>query len=148
MTLAFRDAIATDLGAIVTFLADDLKGRAREEEGDPGYLAAFDAISADPNQRLIVVTQSDAIVGTMQLSFLAGLSFRGAWRLQIEAVRVVSHLRGQGIGAAMIEWAVAQARDRGCRMVQLTTHRDRVDAHRFYDRLGFSQSHLGYKLTL
>ena len=146
-----RDANRDDLPAIVAMLADDQKGAAREEASlplDSGYTAAFDAIAADPNQRLLVTERDGAIIGTMQLSFLPGLSHKGAWRGQIEAVRVTSDLRGAGIGAAMIEWAIEACRERGCQMVQLTSHRDREAAHRFYDRLGFTQSHAGFKLKL
>jgi ribosomal protein S18 acetylase RimI-like enzyme len=146
-----RDATFDDVAAIVAILADDEKGRFREDASstlDPGYIAAFAAIDADPNQRLLVAEKDGAIVGTFQLSFLPGLSFKGAWRGQIEAVRVASHLRGQGLGRAMIEWAIERCRERGCRMVQLTTHKSRERAHAFYDRLGFQRSHIGMKLHL
>lgn len=149
--LTIRDASLKDLGAVVAMLADDDKGRFREAAGDsldPGYIDAFAAIEADPNQRLLVAEQDGTIVGTFQLSFLPGLSFKGAWRGQIEAVRVASHLRGQGVGRAMIEWAIERSRERGCRMVQLTTHKSRERAHSFYDRLGFERSHIGMKLHL
>jgi len=149
--LVIRDATAQDIAALVAMLADDEKGRFREETGDaldPGYVAAFAAIDADPNQRLLVAEQDGAIVGTFQLSFLPGLSFKGSWRGQIEAVRVASHLRSQGLGRAMIEWAIERCRQRGCRMVQLTTHKSRERAHAFYDRLGFERSHIGMKLHL
>lgn len=151
MTPTFRDATAADLATIVALLSDDPKGRFRETASDPldpGYRTAFDVIAADPNQRLVVAERDGAVIGTIQLSFLPGLSYRGALRCQIEAVRVATELRSRGIGAALIEWAVGQARDRGCRLVQLTSHRDRTEAHRFYDRLGFAQSHVGYKLDL
>ena len=149
--LLIRDAAIHDLAAVVTLLADDYKGRVRELAGaalEPGYIEAFAAITADPNQRLLVAEQDGAIVGTFQLSFLPGLSFRGAWRGQIEAVRIASHLRGQGLGREMILWAVERCRERGCRMVQLTTHRSRERAHAFYERLGFEPSHIGMKLHL
>jgi len=105
--LNIRDATAEDLPALVALLADDEKGRFREDAGgalDPGYIEAFAAIAADPNQRLLVAVQDDRIVGTFQLSFLPGLSFKGAWRGQIEAVRVAGDLRGQGWVAAA-KWA-------------------------------------------
>ena len=149
--LVIRDATAQDIAAVVAMLADDEKGRFREDPRgalDPGYIAAFAAIDADPNQRLLVAERDNAIVGTFQLSFLPGLSFKGAWRGQIEAVRVASHLRSQGLGRAMIEWAIERCRERGCRMVQLTTHKSRERAHAFYDRLGFEPSHIGMKLHL
>ena len=149
--LVIRDAGLADLPAIVALLADDDKGRAREVVGealDAGYGLAFAAIDADPNQRLLIAEQDGATVGTFQLSFLPGLSFRGAWRGQIEAVRIASHLRGQALGREMIQWAIDRCRERGCQIVQLTTHKSRDRAHAFYERLGFERSHVGMKLHL
>jgi GNAT superfamily N-acetyltransferase len=149
--IAIRRATAADLPAIVAMLADDPLGATREDPSlplAPGYLAAFAAIGADPNQFLAVAERDGAVIGTMQLSFLPGLSHKGAWRGQIEAVRVAAPARGSGLGQRMIEWAIAQCRARGCKLVQLTTDKSRKDAHRFYDRLGFRASHEGYKLTL
>jgi ribosomal protein S18 acetylase RimI-like enzyme len=146
-----RRATAADLPAIVAMLADDHLGTAREDASVPlaaGYCAAFEAISADPNQFLAVAEQAGEVVGTLQLSFLPGLSHKGAWRGQVEAVRVAASQRGSGLGQRMMEWAVAQSRARGCNIVQLTTDKSRKDAHRFYDRLGFRASHEGYKLKL
>jgi GNAT superfamily N-acetyltransferase len=149
--LLVRDADLEDLPAVVTLLADDENGRAREDASvplDAGYLAAFDAIKADINQRLLVAELNGTIVGTFQLSFLPGLSFRGAWRGQIEAVRIASNVRSQGFGEQMIGWAVERCRDRNCRMVQLTSMATRQRAHQFYARLGFVPSHIGMKLHL
>jgi len=149
--LVIREALEADLSAIVGMIADDDKGRSREdicEPLDPGYRAAFDAVAADPNQHLLVAELDGEIVGTFQLSFLAGLSHRGAWRGQIEAVRIARAQRGKGLGREMIEWAIARCRARGCRMVQLTTHKSRGRAHSFYERLGFEPSHIGMKLHL
>jgi GNAT superfamily N-acetyltransferase len=149
--VTFRRAVVADLPAIVRMLADDPLGSRRESADaslDPAYLAAFDAIAADPHQLLAVATLDDEVVGTMQLTFIPGLSRHGAWRGQVEAVRVSSAHRGAGIGEQMFAWAIDQCRARGCRLVQLTTDNDRTDAHRFYDRLGFVASHTGYKLTL
>ena len=154
--VTMRRATAADLPAIVAMLADDQLGGTREDAStplDPGYVAAFDAIDADPNQLLAVAEidgpdQSKSVVGTLQLSYLPGLSFRGAWRGQIEAVRVATALRGGGIGAQMIDWAVGLCRARACRMVQLTSNLTRTDAHRFYERLGWEKSHAGFKLNL
>lgn len=146
-----RDAAEADIAAIVALLADDDEGRSREDVNgriDPGYGAAFAAIEADPNQRLLVAERDGAIVGTFQLSFLPGLSRRGAWRGQIEAVRITRNLRSQGLGREMILWAVERCRERGCRMVQLTTHKSRHRAHAFYERIGFEPSHVGMKLHL
>jgi len=132
-------------------LADDALGAAREDAGlplDPGYIRAFAAIAADPNQMLAVAEEDGAVVGTLQLTFIPGLSYKGAWRGQIEAVRVAASRRGQGLGARMIRWALDECRARGCRLVQLSTNMSRTDAHRFYERLGFSRSHFGYKLDV
>ncbi len=144
----FRRARAEDVPAIVALLADDALGQAREAPGDPAYAAAFAAIDRDPNQLLAVAEHDGAVVGTLQLSFLPGLSHRGAWRGEIEAVRVAAPLRGSGVGRLMLGWALAQCHARGCRLVQLTTNAARVDAQRFYEGLGFARSHLGYKLML
>jgi GNAT superfamily N-acetyltransferase len=88
------------------------------------------------------------VVGTLQLSFLPGIARKGAWRGQIEAVRIAASRRGGGLGQHMFEWAIGECRARGCRLVQLATDRNRPDAHRFYERLGFVASHVGYKLAL
>ncbi len=149
--MIFRDATLADLPAIVAMLADDDLSRGREDASlplDPRYEMAFADIDSDPNQRLIVAERDGEVIGTMQLSYLPGIAFRGAWRGQIEAVRIASSVRGQGLGGEMIEWAVEACRARGCRMVQLTSMRDRLDAHRFYEKLGWTKSHFGFKLKL
>ncbi|MFC4112291.1 GNAT family N-acetyltransferase [Nonomuraea zeae] len=149
LSLIFRQARRDDVPAIVAMLADDHLGATRE--GDPGderYLTAFERIDANPFDELIVAEQEGKVVGTMQLTYLAGLSRLGAERCQIEAVRVAATTRGQGLGRKMIEWAVDRARARGCAVVQLTSDKSRTDAHRFYDSLGFTASHEGYKLSL
>ena len=149
--LIIRDATEADLPAIVFMLADDVNGAKREDPSlplDPAYLDAFLAIESTPNLHLFVAECDDALVGTFQLYFLPGLSTKGAWRAQIEAVRVASPLRGQGYGAQMIEWAIARAKAHGAHVIQLTTMNNRADAHRFYARLGFTPSHVGMKLYL
>ncbi|TGQ64256.1 GNAT family N-acetyltransferase [Mesorhizobium sp. M00.F.Ca.ET.186.01.1.1] len=149
--ITFRKAQAADLPAIVAMLADDPLGAAREDASLPlaqGYLDAFAAMDADPNQLLAVAVDGAEVVGTLQITFLAGLSRKGAWRGQIEAVRVAGHRRSGGIGKQMFEWAIDECRARGCSLVQLTTDKGRADAHRFYDGLGFTGSHLGYMKTL
>ena len=149
--LVMRDAREEDLPAIVEMLADDQLGSLREAPGlplDPAYLAAFRAIGASPDQRLVVAEMDGRVAGTLQLSFLPGLSMRGAWRGQIEAVRIDRNVRGMGLGSRMIEWAVEQCRVRGCILVQLTSNLARTDAHRFYERLGWDKSHAGFKLKL
>ena len=147
--LILRDATVADLPAILAMLAEDTIPANREADpSDPRYLAAFKAIDADPNQRLIAAELNGRVVGTMQLSFLPGLSFVGSWRGLIEAVRIAADLRGQKLGEKMILWAVEQCRARDCKLVQLTSSAKRTDAHRFYARLGFVQSHVGMKLHL
>ena len=147
-----RRATADDVPAVVALLADDMLGAAREAGSDPAlapYRAAFAAIDADPRQLLLVVTAEDGrVAATMQLTFIPGLSRQGALRAQIEAVRVASGFRSRGLGESMIRWAVAEARRRGCRVVQLTSDKRRLGAHRFYSRLGFTASHEGFKLDL
>ena len=145
---AFRPATRADVPAIVALLADDFLGATRETPDEAAYLRAFEDIDADPRNELIVADRDGEVVGTMQLTFIPGLSNRGAERMQIEAVRVCSDLRGQGLGREMIVWALELGRARGCRTAQLTTHRSREAAHRFYERLGFEASHLGMKLVL
>lgn len=149
--LRFRRAIAADLGAIVAMLADDVIGLSRESLSPAvakRYRDAFDEIDTDPNQFLCVVEEGRQIVGTLQLTFIPGLSRAGTKRGQIEAVRIVSDRRGDKLGEAMFAWAIDECRARGCSLVQLTTDKARPDAHRFYDRLGFEPTHIGYKLKL
>jgi GNAT superfamily N-acetyltransferase len=149
--LAFRRARASDLGVIVGLLADDPIGRTRESsaaELDKCYAQAFAAIGQDPNQLLAVAERDGRIVGVLQLSFIPGLTRRGMWRGQIEGVRVAAAERGGGIGRAMIAWAIAEARKRGCGLVQLTSDKRRPEAHAFYEALGFQATHEGYKLPL
>jgi len=149
--LSFRRAVAADVPALVALLADDVLGAQREQtqpEGFERYMAAFALIEADPNQFLCVAEREGQIAGTLQLSFIPGLSRGGALRGQIEAVRVAAGMRGQGIGQAMLDWAIGECRVRGCGLVQLTTDRSRIEAHRFYDGLGFVASHVGYKKQL
>ena len=149
--LQFRDATLADLPAVVGLLAGDTLGEQREDPAlplDPGYEAAFAAIRSDPGQRLIVAVLDGRVVGTMQLSIIPGIAFRGAWRGQIEAVRIAQALRGRGLGGELIAWAVEQFRQGGCKFVQLTSHKSREGAHRFYEQLGWMRSHDGFKLTL
>ena len=151
MQIMFRRAQLADLPAIVALLADDALGQQREDASsptNPKYVDAFQAILADANQLQLVATVNDEVIGTLQLSFIPGLARTGAWRGQIEAVRIAATHRGSGVGQQMFEWAIGQCRARGCDLVQLTTDKTRSDAHRFYERLGFVGSHLGYKLML
>lgn len=149
--IAIRKAAAADVAAIVSMLADDALGARREDASLPlrdSYRNAFAAIDADPNQLLAVVEHDGEIIGCMQISFIPGLSRMGMWRGQIESVRIASQIRGGGIGRQMIGWAIEQCRERGCGLVQLTTDKSRSDALRFYQSLGFTDSHEGLKLSL
>jgi GNAT superfamily N-acetyltransferase len=150
--VVLREARAADVPAIVALLAADQLGLTRDGVRDEADLAcyeqAFRTIDADPAHLLLVAESAGEVVGTMQLSFLPGLARRGALRAQIEAVRVAAGARGSGLGAAMMDWAIQEARRRGCALVQLTSDKSRTDAHRFYERLGFVASHEGMKLRL
>jgi GNAT superfamily N-acetyltransferase len=153
-TFRLRRAERADLTGILRLLADDQLGSSREDPTDLApYETAFAAIDADPAHLLLVgelvpsAGSGARLVATFQLSFLPGLSRRGAWRAQLEAVRVGSELRGQGVGAVMVEWAIDESRRRGCSLIQLTTDKSRTAAHRFYERLGFAASHEGMKLV-
>jgi len=149
--LTYRDATAADLPTIIRLLAEDQIGGRTDDPSeplDPVYAAAFAAIDADPNQRLIVAELDGAIAGTMQLSLLPGLLNRGAWRGQIEAVRIAAAQRSLGLGAEMIDYALAWFRDHGCFMAQLTSNNDRTRAHAFYEKLGWQKSHAGFRLYL
>ena len=149
--LIFRRAAEADVPAIIRLLADDMLGASREALGAerlPQYLDAFRAIDADANQFLLVVDNGTGIVGTLQLTFIAGLARGGLKRGLVEAVRVARERRGEKIGEAMFAWVLEKCRREGCGIVQLTTDKSRTDAHRFYDRLDFEPSHIGYKMML
>lgn len=150
-TLFIRKGETSDLPAIIAILADDELGQTREDTSHPpakSYRKAFAAIEADPNQFLAVAVDNGTVVATLQLTFIPGLARKGSWRGQIEAVRVAASHRSKGLGKRMFEWAIAECKSRGCKLVQLTTDKSRTDAHRFYDRLGFKATHEGYKLLL
>lgn len=147
----FRIAGKEDLDAIVKMLADDVLGKDREQYTHPlpeGYLKAFQAIEADPNNELVVACREADIIGVMQITFTPYLTHQGSWRATIEGVRTSSSVRGQGVGTQMINWAVERAKERGCSLVQLTTDKQRGDALRFYEKLGFSATHEGMKMKL
>jgi ribosomal protein S18 acetylase RimI-like enzyme len=149
--IAFRRASREDVPAIVAMLADDAIGRSREaaaEPLDPRYEAGFAAVDRDPNQLLAVAECAGRVVGCLQLTFIPGVSRLGMWRGQIEAVRIAAGYRGDGLGERMLGWAIAMCRQRGCGLVQLTTDKQRPDALRFYERLGFTATHEGMKLPL
>ncbi len=148
MAVSFRDAQRADVAALVALLADDPLGQARESADIAPYLAAFDEIAANPMHQVIVGESDGRIVTTCQLTILAGLSRQGAKRALVEAVRVVTDLRGQRIGEALMAECETRARAAGASVIQLTTDKTRLRAHAFYDRLGFSPSHIGYKKSL
>jgi L-amino acid N-acyltransferase YncA len=147
--LTIRRARADDVPAIVALLADDALGATRESPDDlASYQTAFKAIDADPNQHLVVAEREGRVVGCLQLTVIHGLSRRAATRAIIESVRVGSGERGSGLGTTMITWAIEESRRLGVNLLQLTSDKSRTDAHRFYERLGFEASHVGFKLTL
>lgn len=144
--MIFRPAVHADLPAVVALLADDVLGKARDfAVVDAAYERAFADIDADPRNLLVVADDDGDVVASMQITYIPGLGRHGAERCQIEAVRVRSDRRGQGLGSALTTWAIEQARSRGCGLVQLTSDKSRTDAHRFYARLGFVASHEGMK---
>jgi ribosomal protein S18 acetylase RimI-like enzyme len=149
-SITIRRARRDDVGAIVGMLADDPLGGGRERLEDPlppSYFRAFEALDHDPNIQLMVAQDDEgAVVGCLQLCILPGLSSQGASRGLIEDVRVAAHCRSRGIGETLVQWAVAEARGKGCKLVELLTHHTRVDAQRFYVRLGFQPSHVGMTL--
>lgn len=149
MSAVLRRATRDDVPAIVALLVDDPLGATRESEGEhAAYLRAFEAIDADPAHELVVLDDGGEVIGTLQLTLLPGLSRGGALRAQIEAVRIASSRRGQGLGEDLFRWAIDESRRRGAVIVQLTTDASREGAHRFYERLGFVASHVGMKLPL
>ncbi|MEU1276960.1 GNAT family N-acetyltransferase [Streptomyces sp. NPDC005805] len=147
--LQIRAATEDDLPAIVAMLADDPLGAQRESPDDlTPYRAAFARLDGDPHQHQTVAVRDGRVVGTLQLTVIPGLSRQGATRSVIEAVRVHRDERGSGLGTQLVEWAVEESRRLGCQLVQLTSDVQRTDAHRFYERLGFTASHVGFKLPL
>lgn len=147
--LDVRPALSQDIPAIVDMLADDPLGAQRESPDDLApYLHAYQRVADDPNQRLVVALHEGRIIGTLHLTIIPGLAHRGTTRALIEAVRIHADMRGRGLGTELIRWAIEESRREGCRLVQLTSNATRTDAHRFYENLGFSASHVGFKMTL
>jgi GNAT superfamily N-acetyltransferase len=147
--LEIRPATTEDVPALVAMLADDPLGAQRESPDDlVPYLAALERLSGDANQHLMVAEREGRVVGTLQLTIVPGLSRRGATRSIIEGVRVHADERGSGLGTMFIEWAIDESRRRNCQLVQLTSDATRTDAHRFYERLGFEATHVGFKMPL
>ncbi|MET8640560.1 N-acetyltransferase family protein [Streptomyces sp. NPDC004096] len=147
--LEIRPVVTDDVSAVVAMLADDPLGAQRESPDDlTPYLNALERVNGDPNQHLVVAVRDGRIVGTLQLSIIPGLSRRGATRSIVEAVRIHAEERGSGLGTQLLEWAIDESRRQNCQLVQLTSDVSRTDAHRFYERLGFEASHMGFKLAL
>lgn len=152
--LSFRDATPADIIAMIRLShAGDARGKDTPpldpaSLDDPRYRAAFDEITADPNHRLIVAERNGEVVGTLQLSFIPGLPNFGMKRGLLENVHIRADQRGTGLGSEMVLWAIERCRDAGCGLVQLTSNKLRLDAHRFYEKLGLTKSHEGFKLCL
>lgn len=146
--IAFRPASRADVPAVIALLADDALGATREVADPAPYRAAFDAMQAEGANHLIVGEMDGRIIACYQITFISGLSLTASRRAQIEGVRVAADQRGQGLGTALIADAESRARAAGCALMQLTTNAARTDAHRFYDRLGYSPSHIGMKKRL
>ena len=147
--MIIREAVHADLPAILALLVDDVLGKARDTAVvDDAYERAFADIDADPRSFLLVAEDDGAVVACLQATYLPGLGRHGAERALVEAVRVRSDRRGEGLGAQLMTWVIEEARRRGCALVQLTSHKSRVEAHRFYERLGFVASHVGMKMSL
>ena len=145
-SVSIRPARREDVAAIVAMLADDHLGRARERVEDPlpeSYYQAFERVECDQNLTLVVAESEGRVVGCLQLAILPGISTQGGIRGLLEDVRVASDCRSRGIGEQLVQWAVAEAKARGCNLVELLTHQTRTDAQRFYKRLGFTASHVG-----
>ena len=151
MRTTFRIATIDDLPSIVSMLADDFLGQQREDVSEPlneNYIKAFREIEADPNNELIVAELDGKIIGTLQLVVTPSLSYKGSKRSIVESVRIDLAFRGKGTGREMMMWTIERAKGKGCASMHLTSHKDRGDAHRFYEKLGFAKSHVGMKLTL
>ena len=149
--IKFRIATEQDLDKIVEMLADDLLGSKRERFEQPlpvSYKEAFQAITSDPNNELVVACDGNEVIGVQQITFTPYITHQGGWRATIEGVRTSSSVRGKGVGTELIRWAIHRARERGCHLIQLTTDKEREDALRFYERLGFKASHEGMKMKL
>ncbi len=151
MKLKYRQATKADLPTLIEMLADDQLGVDREDPStpiNPAYLAAFDNIAADPNNKLVVVEIKGVIIGMLQFTYIPYLSHTGAWRCLIEAVRINKEFRGKGLGSQLLLWAIQQAKNKRCYMIQLTSNKKRTEALHFYENLGFKATHEGYKLIL
>ena len=149
-TFTLRKAKLEDVPDIVALLAEDVLGQARETKPVAGdcYYQAFDAINADVHQELLVVEDHQQIIATLQLTFIPNMTLQGAWRCQVEGVRVKNTYRGQSVGRWLFEQVFERSKARGCHLVQLTTNKSRTEAAKFYESLGFEASHVGFKRYL
>lgn len=155
MKIQFEKAAFNDLKAIVEMLSNDPLGYQREEQSLDlsAYENAFQHIEKDPNNELIVARDTSAdnssrVLAVLQLTYIPSLTYQGAWRAQIEGVRVHESCRGKGLGESLFQWAIERAQQKGCKIVQLTSDKKRPDAIRFYEKLGFISSHEGFKYHL
>ncbi|ASK18741.1 GNAT family N-acetyltransferase [Halomonas sp. N3-2A] len=151
MDLKYRSAKSEDLESLVALLSNDLLGSQREDSAitlNSAYIAAFEAITRDPNNELLVVELENSLVGVLQITFIPYLTHLGSWSCLIEGVRIHSDYRAQSLGEQMFEYAIKLAKDKGCTIVQLTSDKQRQDAIRFYKKLGFKATHEGFKLVL
>jgi GNAT superfamily N-acetyltransferase len=148
VSILFREARREDVAGIVAMLADDILGKGRETADLAPYLAAFDAMQAETGNFIIVGEADGRLASTYQLTVISGLSLRAARRALLEGVRVHADFRGRGFGRLLLADAEARARAAGCSLIQFTTNKVRTDAHRFYERAGFTPSHIGFKREL
>lgn len=151
MELQYRSACRRDLESLVSLLSNDPLGRLREDSSgslNELYITAFEAIDRDPNNVLLVVELGDKLVGMLQLTFIPYLTHIGSWRCLIEGVRISEDYRGRGFGEKMFSHAITLAKAKNCKVLQLTSDKQRPDAIRFYEKLGFKASHEGFKLSL
>jgi len=151
MNIDFRNADKDDISNLVNLLADDELGSGREDISVPlnqSYVDAFHNIDKDPNNELTVVESNGELVGMLQLTFIPYLTHIGSWRCLIEGVRIARNYRGKGLGTRLFSWAIRRARERNCSIVQLTSDKQRPDALRFYESLGFKATHEGFKLKI
>ncbi|MGY0216353.1 GNAT family N-acetyltransferase [Endozoicomonadaceae bacterium StTr2] len=151
MALNYRSATINDLENLICMLANDPLGSQRENNSsplNPAYIHAFEAIENDPNNHLLVAELDGQLAGMLQLTFIPYLTHTGSWRCLIEGVRVHESFRGRGLGEQMFKHAIALAREKGCKVAQLTSDKKRPDAIRFYEKLGFNATHEGFKLAL
>ena len=148
--VTFRPARKSDLTGIVALLTDDPLGAARESvQGSlHAYEQAFAEIDSDPDNMVYVAEEDGGVIGCLQVTFIANLSFKGGRRALIEAVRIADSHQGQGLGRGIMNYAIDIARERGCKIVQLTSNRQRADAIQFYEQIGFQPTHVGFKLYL